>query len=181
MKKRIVVLSILLLVTVLPVFGDEYANNRFAAGIALAGEMYSSPDASGIEETSEPHVFYAPNFTYERVFDKRSYGRASWEINTCVNPLEDICSLSFAMKFYISLMEDTTGCLIGFYPLADFNVYNLFKAPTYMYYGIGCMLGGYFIMNHNFDFEAKINLNIGVFDTPVVGKMSVCFNLGYWF
>ena len=189
--KKYVLLAMLLFSATLPLTAYEY--NRIGLGVSYIGEGISaSTDAANQELAKEPHLFYAANLTYERVFYELPYGFSTWKISVCANPFENDCSLSCAVKLYFPFIglfshtktnseDNTSGWFTGLSPLSGLNVCSLFADEPYLYYGIGCMFGCYFVIADVFDFQMSLDMSIGIFDTPVFGKMSASLSIGYWF
>ena len=173
----------------MPLTAYEY--NRIGLGATMAGES-RPPAGTDTEAGAKPHIFYAPSFTYERILKEHAYGFSTWEINVYANPFENNCSLSFAVKFFLPDIllpafmktdnaDKVMGWFVGLSPLSDVNFYNFFAAEPYLYYGVGCSLGWYFVIANVFDFEMELSMSLGIFDSPVFGKMNFSLSAGYWF
>lgn len=170
MKNRIKYILLCFLLILLHLNLNGYEKDRVSLGGAFVG--YIQPD----EEM--PHVFFAPNFGYERFLSDLPFGSVCGEINTCINPLKNNYSISMAIKFYTDRM---TGYFLGFSPLSELNLYDFVEKERHLYYGIGIVFGGNFILNYNFDCEVKANLNMGILNEGIPGKMTFSWNLGYRF
>ena len=168
MKKRIKYILLCFLLILLHLNLNGYEKDRVSLGGAFVG--YIQP------KEEMPHIFFAPNFGYERFLSDLPFGSVCGEINTCINPLKNNYSISMAIKFYTDRM---TGYFLGFSPLSELNISNLFENNRPLYYGIGVVFGGNFILDYNFDCEIKANLNISFFNQSIPGKMTLSCNLGY--
>ena len=161
-------IGMIILIFLVPYKLNGNEKNRIVSGVTVVG--YIQPEAD------TPFVFFAPNFGYERFFSDLPFGSICGEINTCINPLKNNYSISMAIKFYTDRM---TGYFLGFSPLSELNISNLFENNRPLYYGIGVVFGGNFILDYNFDCEIKANLNISFFNQSIPGKMTLSCNLGY--